>query len=128
MNCNIAKVREIYGTAKQEVPILIFRRFKTAYHECRWVDYENILMVRTVLSVLSRMLLTLSFLVSGTESWDLTEQYFEKGGPPNVDLAKQVFPYAKFVNQFYLVSRGVFFILCLKWPRLIKMSIYFEGF
>ncbi len=105
----------------------MFRKFKTAYHKSRWLDYENILMVRTMISMLSRILLSILFLVSGTESWHLTEQYFEKGGPPNIELAKEVFPYAKLANQFYLVSRLVFFILCLKWPRLIKMYFYLEG-
>ncbi len=87
MSCNTAKIRKLYGIARVEFPILMFRRFKTAYHKRRWVDYENILMVRTMMSMLSRMLLSISFLVSGTESWHLTEQYFEKGGPTNIELA-----------------------------------------
>ena len=127
MRCNVDKIKEFYSIARKEFPVLMYRKFRTAYHKRRWDDYENILMVRTMMSMLSRMLLSLSFLVSGTESWHLTEQFFEKGGPPNVDLAKEVFPYAKLANQIYLVSRFVFFILCIKWPRLIKMSIYFEG-
>ncbi len=127
MHRNILKLKEFYGMARKEVPILMFRRFKTAYHKCRWVDYENILMVRTMMSMLSRMLLSLSFLVSGTESWHLTEQYFEKGGPPNIELAEKVFPYAKLANQIYIAGRFVLFFLCLKWPRLIKLSIYYES-
>ena len=126
MSYSLANIKEFYGIAREEVPILMFRRFKTAYHKRRWVDYEHILMVRSMMSMIARGLLSIAFVVSGTESWHLTEQYFEKDGPANIQLAKKVFPYAKLANQIYLVGRFVFFILCIKWPRLIKMSFYYE--
>ncbi len=127
MSCNILEIKKYYGIARRELPILFFRRFKTSYHKCRWADYENILMTRTMMNTLSRLILSLSFLVGGTESWHLTEQYFEKGGPPNIELAKKVFPYAKLANQIYIAGRIVLFLLCLKWPRLIKLTLYYEN-
>ena len=73
MSHYLANIKEFYGIARIEVPILMFRRFKTTYHKRRWVDYEKILMVRTMMSMFARMLLSISFLVGGTESWHLTE-------------------------------------------------------
>ena len=112
--------------AKIEVPILFFRRFKSVYHERRWVDFEKILDVRVIFSMVSRILLQLTWIVGGNGWWSLTEQYLEKGGPKNAQLAKEIFPYARTACIIFYIGRIVLVLLCLKWPRVCKYSLYYE--
>ena len=51
----------------------------------------------------------------------------QKGGPPNKELAQKVFPVARAINIAYLVGRFFYFLACLKWPRLVKFSLYYES-
>ena len=37
-----------------------------------------------------------------------------------------MYPYAKTANQVWLIARVVLWIACLKWPKLIKLYVYFE--
>jgi len=106
--------------------MLSFRRYLSDYHARRWIDYEKILMMRTMCSTFSRILLSASAVTFGTENWHLTQEYIDKGGLPNEELAIEMFPYAKTANQVWLIARVVLFIACLKWPKLIKLYFYFE--
>lgn len=115
--------------AREEIPMLFFRRFKSTYHARAWVDYERVLAARTILSMLSRIILSALFMLNQRENYHLTEDYLKtQKGPPNADLAQEIFPWFKTMNQIFLVARLVFFVACLKWPRLIKLSLYLEYF
>ena len=50
----------------------------------------------------------------------------EDGGPPNLELAKQIYPYAKLAVQVTLVMRIILFLLAIKWMKVTKIIIYFE--
>jgi len=106
--------------------MLSFRKFKSDYHARRWVDYEKVLMARTMASGLSRIVLSAAAVASGTENWHLTQNYIDKGTIPNMELALEIYPYAKAANQIHLVLRVVLFIACLKWHRLTKLFLYLE--
>ena len=83
MCCNFAKLKENFAWYKKELTMLTLRRFKSPYHASRWIDFEKILITRTMASELSRILLSAIAVVNGTENWHLTEDYIEKGGLPN---------------------------------------------
>ena len=71
------------------------------------------------------MLITFSIL-SGKEQWNLAEEYIEKGGPANLDLAQQMLPYCKVMSIMQRVFSVLYFAACLKWPRLVKWLLYIE--
>ena len=80
---------------REEVCMLLLRKFQSEYHARRWVDYENVLIVRTMMFMAARLLLMTLGILSGKEQWNLTEEYIEKGGPANLELAQKLFPYFK---------------------------------
>lgn len=98
MCCNFTKLRQNFSAAKEEISMLSFRKFKSDYHARRWVDYEKVLMARTWFSTLSRIILSAVAVASGTENWHLTQDYINKGTIPNMELAIEMFPYAKAAN------------------------------
>ena len=71
------------------------------------------------------VLITFSFLRS-KEIWNLTEEYIEKGGPANLELALKMLPYCKVISMLQRVASALYFTACLKWPSLIKWVLYFE--
>ncbi len=127
---NTQKWIENYRLARKEIPIIFFRRFKSksAYHERCWVDFEKHLAARTILSMLSRIIFSILIMSIKNEVYDLVESYYEKGGPPNSDLANDIFPYAKALLITFNVLRIVVFFACLQWPHRAKLCMYFEYF
>lgn len=128
MCCNSQKWIENYRWAKTEIPIIFFRRFKSksAYHARCWVNFEKLLAARTILSMISRIILSILVMVNQGEVYDHSESYLKEGGPPNYDLANDIFPYAKAAFITFNVLRIVVFFVCLQWPHLAKLCLYFE--
>ncbi len=59
---------------------------------------------------------------------DLTEEFFEKGGPPNNrELALEIFPAAKTAMLIDRIVKVIYFFACLKWPHLTKHCIYVDS-
>ena len=84
-------------------------------------------MVRSQLSIFSRILFSTIYWAAGSETWNQTEDYLsEKGGPPNAELASDVLTYAKFIAQVSIIARILLFIACFKWKKLIKWHLHFE--
>ena len=106
--------------------MLLLRKFQSEYHARRWVDYENVLVVRTMMYMAARLMLITFSALSGKEQWNLTEEYIEKGGPPNLELAQKLFPYFKVMSIVQRVGAVLCFAACLKWPRLVKWVLYYE--
>ena len=79
-------------------------------------------------NIFSKLLLTILFTLGDSDLYKLTEEYIEKGGPPNLELAEQFYPYAKALIQFDRSIRFIYFIACFKWPRLIKLCQYYDLF
>lgn len=123
---NIPKFKASFYSEKNEAKSLTFRRFLSEYHASRWIDYEKVLMMRTMFGSFSRIVLSISAVMTGTENWHMTYEYLEKGGLPNEELAREIYCYAKVANQIQLIVRFVLFIACLKWPKLIKFHFYLE--
>ena len=71
MCINVAKLKENFYWAKKEASMLSFRRFLSDYHASRWIDFEKILTIRTLLGSFMRITLSAIGVVSGTENWDL---------------------------------------------------------
>jgi hypothetical protein len=84
------QIMNLYRQAKKEIPVLLFRRFKSAHHAHSWVDYEKILAARSLCSSLSRIIFNFINIFTGQEIWQQYEDYMNKGGPPNADLADQI--------------------------------------
>ena len=59
----LTNLRDRYTLAKREFPILFFRHF-TPYQERYWVDFDEILAGRTILSMIGRILLSFVFIIS----------------------------------------------------------------
>ena len=111
---------------RKDVMVLMLRKFQSEYHARRWVDYENVLVVRTMMFTAGRLLMIAFAILNGKEQWHLTEDFIEKGGPPNLELALKLLPYFKIVCMMQRAATVLCFIVCLKWPRLVKWLIYFE--
>ena len=84
-------------------------------------------MARTILAILGRIFLSTFITIAGKQTWNMSEAYFENVGPPNLELAKTVYPHAKTINQVFLIGRLIFVLACYKWPNLIKLAFYYEG-
>ena len=106
--------------------MLLLRKFQSEYHARRWVDYENVLVVRTMMFMAARLILIAFSYLSGKEYWDMAEEYIEKGGPANLELAQNLFPYFKVLSMVQRVASVLYFAACFKWPRLVKWLLYFE--
>jgi len=81
------KFKQNFFWVKREVSMLSFRRYLSDYHARRWIDYEKILMMRTMCSTFSRIILSALAVATGTENWHLTQEYIDKGGLPNEEFA-----------------------------------------
>ena len=111
---------------RKEVWVLLLRKFQSEYHARRWVDYENVLVVRTMMFMAARLMLMTFSILSGKEQWNVAEEYIEKGGPANLELAQKMLPYFKTICMVQRVVSVLYFATCLKWPRLVKWLLYFE--
>ena len=75
---------------------MLLVRLPSKYHKDSWKNYEKVLMVRTQLCIFSNILLNVVVLIAGAENWQLAHTYiYEEGGPPNVELAKAMYPTVK---------------------------------
>ncbi len=91
MSSRCAKLKSATCKAKQ----ILARKFKSQEHAKYWKDFERVLMDRTMITVLSKLLLTILFTIGDQDVYKQTEEYIEKGGPPNLELTEQIYPYAK---------------------------------
>ena len=126
MCCNILKLQKSFSWAKIEFTNLIFRRFPSINHAQCWVDYEKVLAARTILAITSKLIWDMISIISGQTMWSAAQEYLDKGGPPNAELAAEILPKAKDAYLIYLCARLICVIAYLKWPRLTKLSLYFE--
>ncbi len=78
--------------------------------------------------MLSRIIFSFLVMSNKGEVYDLAESYLKEGGPPNHDLAKDIFPYAKAAFITFNVLRIVVFFACLQRPHRAKLCLYFEYF
>ena len=63
----------------------------------------------------------------GVANWNTTEQYLEEdGGPPNLALAQEIFPYARTAMILFSCGRVILFLMSLKYPQVSKSFIYYE--
>ena len=67
----------------------------------------------------------------GQETWNMSEKYLEEyqgkeGEIKNSQLAEEFLPYARSAMQIWFIGRIVLFLACIKWPRLVKISFYYE--
>ena len=63
----------------------------------------------------------------GVANWNTTEQYLEEdGGPPNLALAQEIFPYARTAMILFSCGRVILFLMSLKFPQVSKSFIYYE--
>ena len=76
--------------------------------------------------MIARLVLMTFSILQGKEIWNLTEEYIEKGGPANLELALKMLPYCRVISMVQRVASALYFAACLKWPRLIKWVLYFE--
>ena len=125
-SCLTEKRKASLRWLRKEVWVLFLRKFQSEYHARRWVEYENVLVVRTMMYMAARLMLITFTILSGKEQWNLTEEYIEKGGPANVEFAQKMLPYCKAISMVQRVASVLYYAACFKWPRLVKWLIYFE--
>ena len=65
-------------------------------------------------------------IITGQLSWVQAEEYFEKGEPANLELARELLPYAKMLLISQWIGSTIYFAACFKWPRLIRYYLYVE--
>ena len=91
-----------------------------------WKRYLNVLEYRSLVCHIGRAMLQIGYAFQGNINWHETEKYIEEGGPPNVELAKRVFPYARIAMITILILRVVLILLSMKWMRITRCYFYFE--
>ena len=66
-----------YEPQWRQVKDLFFRRFPSDNHKEKWVKYEQILMIRTMMGIASRIALSIAGLLLGHEPFMITEKLLE---------------------------------------------------
>ena len=74
---------------------LTLMRFPSKSHKVVWKDYETILMYRSIMSQLSRILMQMAYMFMGQIYWMQSEKYVATGEPKNHELAVSVQSYAQ---------------------------------
>ena len=71
--------------------------------------------------------MSLSNLIFGSLNYQETERFIEEyGGPENVELTKEVLPYARTAYNLFLLGRVILLLISLKYPKLSKIFFYYE--
>ena len=84
-------------------------------------------MWRTLIAQWGRINFHIAYTLMDQVNYQEARKFIEdEGGPPNVELAKQIYPYTKLAIQVIFVARIILFLLALKWMRLTKVFFYFE--
>ena len=99
----------------------------TSQHKEAWNNgFVRILELRTLAGLCSTSISTVNNLLQNFEHHQLSADYLAKGGPKNVELALEVFPYAKFYLQTLLFFRILLFLVSIKWRYFTRFSMYLE--
>ena len=61
-------------------------------------------------------------------NWQESKKFVEgeRGGPPNVELARTVFPYATIAMYIFTVGRLILLLASMKWLKITKFFFYYE--
>ena len=61
-------------------------------------------------------------------NWQESKKFVdgERGGPPNAELAKTVYPYATMAMYFFTVGRIILLFASMKWLKVTKCFFYYE--
>ena len=103
------------------------RKFQSTAHASSWDNFDELLMLRSLTAIFAKILFTSLFWLIGSETWDQTEDYLEKeGGPAHAELARNLLPYAATAVKVLYIGKIFFFVVCFKWPQMIKLGIYYE--
>ena len=111
-----------------EVKSILLRRFESEDHAERWKDYENLLMIRGMIAIGSRIVLSFLTQMSGSGIISISEEYLDdEDRSQNSNLAIPIHPYVKMAYITYLFGRILLFIAGFKWPNLIiKIGLQYE--
>ena len=95
----------------EELRDLTLRRFPSSIHEVVWQDFEKLLMYRSMMSQLSRIINVIAVASIGGSIWKQSEEYVSGGEPKNHDFAMEVQPYAQTAYMLCIAGRLILFIL-----------------
>ena len=119
-------MRHWCGFIFREVSDLIKRKYVSDYHKRAWFHFEKLLYVRTMMFMTSRTVLFIISNILKDQRYNQTDEYFDEGGPPELERAKSGYPYAKFIYISLMITRAILLILAFKWHWLTKTVLYLE--
>ena len=105
---------------------LTLRKFPSKLHKRAWRDFDKILMYRTIMCSLSRVVYTTVQACLGTMKWQESQEYVAMGEPANHELALKMQPYIQAAYVTIVCARVILFLLQLKWHHISKVNFYFE--
>ena len=72
--------------------------------------------------------MTLAYMLNGQMNWQESSEFVEDegGGPPNTELARTVYPYARMAMYIFSVGRIILLFASMKWLRVTKCFFYYE--
>ena len=72
--------------------------------------------------------MTFGYAFNGQMNWQESNQFVEgeRGGPPNAELARTIYPYARMAMYIFTVGRIILLLASLKWLRVTKCFFYYE--
>ena len=77
-------------------------------------------------SQISRFILFVVYASMDMHAWQETQRFIDEDGPPNLELTKKVFPYAKVLIITFNLGRLVLFLIGLKWLKITRIFFYYE--
>lgn len=69
---------------------LTLRRHQSKIHKMVWEKFEKIMMYRSMMSQVSRLIYSIAYTLMGQIIWQQSEEYVETGEPENNALAFKV--------------------------------------
>ena len=121
------RIRSITKACK-EIYTLITRKFPSAYHAEYWIDYEKMLIYRSMISSAGRIFQMVFSMMAGSAIWQISEEYLKKEDNKlaNADLALEYLAACKATVIALQVGRVILFIICFKWQKMTKLTLYYE--
>ena len=112
----------------KEIWTLVVRKFPSTNHAEYWKDYEKLLIYRSLFASASRILHSIFAMIAGSAVWQISGEYLTKENNEleDADLATKYHTVCKATHITLEVGRVIFIVICCKWQKLTKLTLYYE--
>ena len=102
---------------------LVMRKFPTKYHASKWPMVERMLCIRSMLAQAIYLAAWFYGFFTKMHRWAKVQDYLDEGGPPNAQLARDLYPYGKFILLTIVILKTVLLVASL--PKLKVSKSFF---